>query len=139
MDDLEGWQQTRWGMTAEEIIQAVGADNLRRFEETKQYQDSYADLTFSGVYIGAYAFDIIFQIDKKTNGLRQVLISYEEDPDRSPKAALNAAIKMLTEKFGNPKRIGASDDLQWKFSTTTIEIGETFAVITQALARCGFG
>jgi hypothetical protein len=126
MDDLEGWQQTRWGMTTGEIIEAVGKENLRRVEETRSFNEFYADLTIPNVAIGQYEFDVVFQMGNETDRLEQVLISYEEDPDRSPTSAFKAALKLLTEKFGSPERIGTSDEFQWRFPTTTIEASTMF-------------
>ena len=117
--DLEGWQQTRWGMTDAEIVQAVGTEHLKRTAR-EDYRDWYAELQIQDVEVGHYRFDVIFQMEKASNRLAQVLIAYDADGTENLSGAFKAARKMLQEKFGEPVRLGTSDNWAWIFPTTTI-------------------
>jgi hypothetical protein len=56
-----------------------------------------------------------------------VLISYEHsEPSKEPTAAVNAARRILTERFGAPSRDGTSNDWLWLFPTTTIRLSVLF-------------
>src|SRR5947209_7188490 len=121
MDDLLGWQQTRWGMSEAEIIVSVGKEQLKKTPRQK-YQGMYSDLMIPSVDVGKIPFDIIFQMEEASNQLSQVLVSNIGDPQLGCAGAVAAARKLLTERFGTPERIGSSDGWQWVFPTTTIEI-----------------
>ena len=65
MDDLLGWQQTRWGMTNEEIVAVVGSQHLRKQEREGGPKDFwYCDLVIQNVDIGGFFFNIQFRWDE---------------------------------------------------------------------------
>src|SRR4051794_20679551 len=119
--DLEGWQQTRWGMIADDIIRTVGAENLRRTERA-QYAGCYAEMIIPSVPVGSYSFKVVFQMDQETHRLSNVLLQYEDLTHSDPSATFRVALKLLTERFGTPDRIGTTNDLSWRFPTTTIDL-----------------
>jgi hypothetical protein len=120
--DVLGWQQTRWGMTADEIIAAVGS-HIRKVPREGGDGDSwYSELCIPDVEIGDYPFFVQFQMDKVTGTLRRVVIKHEGELDKEPTGALNTARRVLSERFGKPKREGTSDTLVWAFPTTTIDL-----------------
>ena len=60
--------------------------------------------------------------------LSQALIRHQaDDVDRAPLGAFRAAQSILSERFGNPRRLGTSNAFVWEFPTTTIEL-ETFFI-----------
>ena len=131
--DVLGWQQTRWGMTADEIIAAVGS-HIRK--GPREDGDSwYSELCIPDVEIGDYPFFVQFQMDKVTGTLRRVMIKHEEELDKEPTGALNTARRVLSERFGQPKREGTSDTLVWAFPTTTIRL--TMHYIEDIMAAVG--
>lgn len=117
--DLEGWQQTRWGMSDAEIVNAVGGEHIKR-NSRANYQNLYSDLHIPNVEVGPYYFDVIFQMEDASERLGQVLIAYDADDATDLAGALKATRKVLQEKFGEPTRVGTSDDWAWTFPTTTI-------------------
>ena len=121
MNDLLGWQQTRWGMTEAEIVLAVGANRLERIERAK-YQNMYADLVVPLVEVGKYRFDVIFQMDNQSDKLAQVIVTHDADPSFESTGPRDQAIEILSEKFGRPSRVGTSDTWRWHFPTTTIDV-----------------
>jgi hypothetical protein len=126
MDDLLGWQQTRWGMTETEIIAAIGAERLRRMPK-EVGNNWYAELTIQNVEIGPFPFDITFQMANDSHRLQQVMIRHEASPDKEPAAEFRSTIQILSGKFGQPKRVGTSESWLWTFPTTTIYL-DTFCI-----------
>jgi hypothetical protein len=135
MDDVSGWQQTRWGMTADEIIAAVGS-HIRKVPR-EEYPNAWSELCIPDVEIGDYPFLVQFQMEKVTGTLTQVLIKHEEELDKEPTGAFNTARRVLSERFGQPKREGTSDTLVWAFPTTTITLSMFY--IENILATVGIG
>jgi hypothetical protein len=126
MDDLPGWQQTRWGMTESEIIEAVGSERLRRIPR-EVGNNWYADLTIQNVEIGRFQFDITFQMANDTHRLQQVMIRHEAPADKEPTTEFRSTMQILSERFGSPTRLGTSDTWAWSFPTTTIYL-DTFCL-----------
>jgi hypothetical protein len=126
MTDLLGWQQTRWGMSANDIVAAVGVEHLRQAER-QTFQESYVDLVIPNVKIGKHDFTVYFQMANDTNKLIQVLIRHEGELHQEPRDAYDVARKMLTERFEQPNRSGTSEVLIWTFLTTVIELTITFS------------
>jgi hypothetical protein len=126
MDDLPGWQQTRWGMTESEIIEAVGSARLRRIPR-EIGNNWYAELTIQNVEIGRFPFDITFQMANDTDRLQQVIIRHEASPNKEPTSEFRSTMQILSERFGQPQRVGTSDSWSWTFPTTTIYL-DTFCI-----------
>ncbi len=74
--DVEGWQNTRWGMNEDQIIEVVGHEHLRRVDR-EDFQRFYADLAIPFVNIGEYEFTVRFQMSKDKCLLEQVLVRRE--------------------------------------------------------------
>lgn len=125
-DDVQGWQSTRWGMTADEIVNSVGHEHLRR-RPRADYTRMYANLVIEAVTIGREHYDVIFQMSKETDRLSQVLLQHQcHDNRRFPSDVMNRAKQMLTERFGEAERIGAEEAFIWRFPTTEIELDALF-------------
>ncbi len=126
LDDLPGWQETRWGMTAGEIEAALGARVLR-LPGRWTYGGAYADLAVQEVDLGGLAFAAYLQMNDQSDRLQQVLL------ERRRVGALPSAFERLLDTleltYGPPTREcaqaksgGVPLDYQmiWRFPTTTI-------------------
>jgi len=126
LDDLAGWRETRWGMTAEEIEIALGAKVLR-LPGRWLYGGAYADLAVQQVDLGGLAFTAYLQMNDRSDRLQQVLL--ERRRVGAVPSAFEKVIEALEETYGPPtrecaqaKRGGVPLDYQlvWRFATTTI-------------------
>jgi hypothetical protein len=138
MNDVLGWQNTRWGMTEKEIIEAVSMENLQ-ISQPQNFEGSYSTLSITNTKIGDFYFDVLFQMSKEDDCLIRVLIRCEElKPDGYPARQFTAAKKILSERFGQPTRVGTTDDFQWKFPTTTITLSVIFIADLYSLVAISF-
>jgi hypothetical protein len=119
--DLPGWQNTRWGMLADEVAMAAGAERVQRTVR-QSFQRFYSDMKIPNVPIGQLAFDVIFQMDDQSHRLRQVLVLHQCDPSREPTEEASTTRAVLEERFGEPKKAETRDTLLWVFPTTTIAL-----------------
>jgi len=124
--DLEGWQDTRWGMTERELVAAINSAELLHIHR-EDYLSHYADYSLPNLDVAGFYFDVTFQMDKNSNRLSQVLIKHDADPHTKPTKAFSSALKLLTEKLGKPERAGTSDEFVWKFPTTTVCLSVYFS------------
>jgi hypothetical protein len=124
--DLAGWQSTRWGMLADEVIQVAGADRVQRTER-QRYLRFYSDLKIPNLQLGQLSFDAIFQMDEQSDRLRQVLVLHQCDPSRQPTEEASTTRTVLEERFGEPQQAGPRETLVWVFPTTTIAL-ESFYI-----------
>ena len=126
LDDLPGWEATRWGMTAAEIEAALG-DRVARLPGRWIYGGAYAELSVPDVEIGGLAFTAYLQMNEATHRLQQVLL------ERRRRGALPAAfeqvIDALRARYGPPvadcalaKQGGQPLDYEvtWRFASTTL-------------------
>ena len=125
-DDLPGWQETRWGMTAGEIETALG-DKVFRLSGRWLYGGAYAELAVREVEIDGLAFTAYLQMNDKTDRLQQVLL--ERRRVGALPSAFEHLIAALEQAFGPPtadcaqaKSGGQPLDYQmtWRFATTTV-------------------
>jgi hypothetical protein len=127
MDDLAGWQNTRWGMTRDEVLATVGPQNLARQHVGVPDDAWYCDYIIPAVSVGPYTFTIYFQMDSRSQKLFQVRLTHvRENPDCEPVRAFDTALHMLTERFGTPQRVGTEEEWEWAFATTTIRLSTLF-------------
>ena len=122
--DVEGWNKARWRMTEEQILSAFEGQ-VERLPETTKYTRVYANLWIKNLDIGGEQYEVLFQMDNKTNQLVQVLIKPKEIKALS--VQFNPLEQMLVEKYGPPSYKEDSYKLDnftraWNFPTTTIEL-----------------
>lgn len=126
LDDLAGWQDLRWGMTAVEIQRVLG-DRVTALPGRWLYGGAYADLAVEDTDIGGLAFTAYLQMNTETDRLQQVLL--ERRRTGAVPAAFEAALAELTQRLGPPagdcvqaKQGGQPLDYQvtWRFPTTTV-------------------
>lgn len=121
-DDLLGWQNTRWGMTEEEIIEHMPDAPFQPVPH-QDFGTAYCKLILSRVKIGDSAFEVLMQMNKDTDRLSHVLIKNDGDPSyAADKTVFNDTLRILTERFGKPARTATSNAYNWTHPTTTVEL-----------------
>src|SRR3954451_5845575 len=112
--DLMGWQNTRWGMTAAEIQDALAGKALDL--TPKKYRHPEGEWKGHGPYyqlmryieLGNTEFEVRFMIDPLTNVLASVILRNSIREDRVTAKEANTIKKIITEKYGKPARNGSS-------------------------------
>lgn len=126
LDDLPGWESTRWGMTADELRGALGT-RVTELPGRWLYGGAYAELAVEGVEIGGLAFTAYLQMSAETDRLQQVLL--ERRRTGAVPSAFEKVIDALTQRFGPPsgdcaqaKAGGRPLDYEvaWRFPSTTL-------------------
>lgn len=130
--DILGWQQSWWGMTANELVQTFG-DSLEKLPKPYIYSKLYAEYIIPNYNVGKDPYTVIFQMDNRTHRLAQVLILSEEFPKDSPYLSQFDRLEaLLSQKYGTVRYKRDKDESlinherQWVFPTTTIELSYTF-------------
>jgi hypothetical protein len=127
LDDLQGWQGTRWGMTEEETRASLGEDAVA-ISPPEQSALTYAPVKVP-MRIDRFQMDAILQFSTETRRLKQVVIRY-------PGAELEAwstLAGLLVEKYGPPKKTKAGTRVEWVFPTTTVELARVYLPGTMSL------
>lgn len=126
LDDLPGWRDTRWGMTAEEVERALG-DDVTSLPGHWLYGGAYADLAVRDIEIAGLKFTAYLQMNAETDRLQQVLL--ERRRVGAVPAAFEQLVDSLIEFLGAPtadcaqaKTGGQPLDYQltWRFPSTTV-------------------
>lgn len=126
LDDLAGWDQLRWGMTAAEVRDAL-ADHVTTLSGRWLYGGAYAELAVEGVRIGGLDFTAYLQMNAHSHRLQQVLL--ERRRSGALPAAFETALDALTRSLGSPAADCAQAksggqpldyEITWRFSTTTV-------------------
>jgi hypothetical protein len=126
LENLPGWRDTRWGMTAEELESALG-DGATRLPGRWLYSGAYADLAVRDVELAGLIFTAYLQMNAETDRLQQVLL--ERRRIGAVPAAFEQLVDSLMETLGPPatdcaqaKTGGQPLDYQltWRFPSTTV-------------------
>jgi hypothetical protein len=118
LDDVAGWQMTKWGMSETEVKAAM-PDGLRDIRPPTKYVGAYAPLA-SEFRVDRFQFAVVLQFSDDTRRLRQVLITADD-------ASLDrwAVVRdLLIEKYGLPRQ-QRGDTLVWFFPSTAIELARS--------------
>jgi hypothetical protein len=113
-EDVLGWQNTRWGMTEEQAVAALGTQGLRVNPPLK-YAGLYVPLR-STIQISGYKMNALLQFSDETKTLRQVLLTWRTDSI----VLWEKLGDLLTEKYGPPAQVGKL--IEWRFKTTIIDL-----------------
>lgn len=150
--DLQGWQNTRWGMTAAEVQSTLG-DSASRVPEGDYWTKDKVRFAYTGfvirdVDIADGKFNVKLLLDAKTNLLSHVFISLaDQSADRRTREMyFNKLEAALTQKYGKPKYTngdtGDSRERRWMFPTTTIQlrlvyfsVGDVFDLSYRAVVK----
>jgi len=118
LDDVAGWQMTKWGMTEIEVKAAM-PEGLRDVSPPTKYVGAYAPLG-SEFRVDRFQFAVILQFSDDSRRLRQVLITADD-------ASLDRWVvvrDLLVEKYGPPRQ-QRGDTLVWIFPSTAIELARS--------------
>jgi hypothetical protein len=123
VDDLPGWQNTRWGMTETEVTRTLGAPLTTLPASLARSLDAVAALTTSVEMAGSH-YDAILLFPDDTRRLGRVLIR-TLDYSREHALMLHATLqRALTRQYGPPGETesgGSTASLErWTFKTTTV-------------------
>ena len=122
--DVPGWDKTRWGMSADELGDALGPA-LTPLAGRLDYASGYAEAAIRGTDLDGIAFDAFMQMNRDTDALEQVLLE-RRNAAVTPKtfadavAALERRYGAPTFLCGAPKPDPLLAEWVWRFPTTTI-------------------
>lgn len=123
--DLTGWEKVRWGMTTEEIISLYG-DKIKKLPRRDIFFGCYVDYILPKYEILGTNFKVYFQMDKRENKLKAVLIRLIEKNAKEPRTKLYEAIEsLLASQYGTPQELKKRDTYSqkvWSFPTTSINL-----------------
>ncbi len=132
--DVLGWQDTRWGMSNEDIERVFGS-KLKKLPKPEKFLAWHADCVIPEFELEGEKFTVFFQIDNATNKLSQILIRLDEQKSRIPREVIfNRLESMLVREYGplmdrgEDRRSSVIDfscvelSRKWRFPTTTIEL-----------------
>jgi hypothetical protein len=126
VDDVPGWQNTRWGMTMSEVRKSVESLGLPLAPLPAPYARALgADAPFkTSVEIAGGHYDAIFLFAEETQRLGRVLIRTVDFSRQHALALHDALLRALTERYGEPgetdSRGSVASLTRWTFKTTTV-------------------
>lgn len=97
--DVPGWQGIRWGMSTAELDSALGR-GVQKLKYRLDYGLYYSDRMVPEVRMGDARFAAMFQMDKGSGRLRQILLEMRK-PAVSPKS-YGELLKALRARYGVP-------------------------------------
>ena len=126
--DLLGWGATRWGMSSEELAPILGPGHVR-LATPLEYGALIVRDTLPGQRLAGRPFVFLFQLDRATERLAQVLLRYRGD---FPMLSDFVAVRdLLAKELGAPQeRRGETEyrgtipwfwiEALWRFPTTEV-------------------
>ncbi len=129
--DLAGWDETRWGMSGEELARVLGARRVR-LATPLRYGAYVVRDTVPGLRLAGRPFVALLQLDERSQRLAQVLLRYRGD---FPMLSDFAAVRdLLAAELGPPQERRAETDYRGTFPSFWIEAGWTFPTTVVALS-----
>jgi len=127
--DVYGWDNLRWGMTAEEVQTILGKDVKKRNIRHDEKDNMYSSLQLRGIKIADNDFRASLWMDEDTNKLKRIVFVPEGQPVQYELAETFISLEnYLVGKYGAPdidktsNDLGTSADREWQFPTTEIEL-----------------
>jgi hypothetical protein len=128
--DLAGWGPVRWGMAGDQLAAALGPQ-VRRLDGRLDFGESYVEQTLPAVSVSGHTFTALFQMNRGTDRLQQVLL--ERRRGRAREVVFEGLARALENRFGPPTRAcdSATDgeraspvmrQRSWVFPTTTVHL-----------------
>ena len=120
-DDPGGWTAAKWGMTDEQILQAVPA--ATRLDPPEKF--NHARVHIPSFDLAGSRFHVYF-IPGPAGQLDQVLLS-AEPCDAGYDVLFQQLQELLVQKYGRPwsSAEGNTTEFQWSLKTTTITLSRT--------------
>lgn len=121
----QGFQGVRWGAGEAEIKSKLGSQIEKLPNREAFGNDTYAELSIPNYSVGGSTFTVFFQMNRNTDGLKQVLIQkYSSNSvSRSFAAEFEILSKLLTEKYGVATKTGEFVK-RWTAGDTVIELDD---------------
>lgn len=116
-DDPGGWTSAKWGMSDDQILQAI--PQAARLDPPEKV--NHARVHIPAFDLAGAQFHVYFIPDQV--GLAGVILSAKE-PDEGLDALFRHLQELLVQKYGRPWTAGVDQttDLQWSLPTTTITL-----------------
>jgi hypothetical protein len=126
IQDVDGWDRARWGMSEDELIKAFEGQ-IVKLPETSRNNRMYSDLGIDDLEIRGSRYQIRFYMDNRTNVLIQVSIAPKQGT--ASVALFKSLEHMLVEEYGNPSykdnekgKKMERHRREWSFRRTVIEL-----------------
>ena len=127
--DVYGWDNVKWGMTAEEVETVLGKKVKRRNAKHDERDNMYSGLQLRGVKMGQSEVRASFWMDEESKKLKRIVFVPEGQPAQYELAETFINLEnYLVGKYGDPdvektsNDPGTSADRKWKFPSTEIEL-----------------
>lgn len=113
-NDLNGWDEVKWGMSEEEIVKVYG-NKLVKFNKREHYgkvkpNKDYATMGLEPVEIGGRQFKVTFIMDGTSNKLKAVNVKPLEKLGGGSVVLFRSLEEMLVEKYGKPSYQNKEDE-----------------------------
>lgn len=94
------WDGVHWGESSSELVRHLGPQ-AKSLSQPIEFGDSYVDAVARNQMLGGFAFSIIFQMDKRTRGLKRVMLECQRH-GANPKV-YGAVVKAVEAIYGPRK------------------------------------
>jgi hypothetical protein len=127
--DVLGWEETRWGMTSDEIGKALGS-RAQKLTDSELYGDGYYDYLVPDITLQSSTFTALLIMDRETRKLSRVDVRLNQyESQKPPRDIFDALDAMLIAQYGAPdakKDEPSSDQVHlshiWRLQTSTVEL-----------------
>ena len=120
--DIEGYGQTKWGMTLDQAIDAEEG-RVERLDKPEKYKNGIGLASIKNIEINNSKFKVSYIFDEVKSELQQVsVVSLERKNHLINASTFSSLNKLLTEKYGEPSFKEELKVSSWKLSKTTIEL-----------------
>ena len=96
--DIDGWNKTRWGMTENEVLEALEG-KATTIGEPKKYKNGYSPIVLKEIQINDHKYTANFVFDNNNKKLVMVIIEFDNTPFEVNFTTLE---QMLVGKYGAP-------------------------------------
>lgn len=117
---LEGYGNTKWGMSPEQVVRAEGG-KARALDKPIKYSGSEGLVKIDNTKIANRDFDITYlfvndhlvQVNVSAKGKSNILINRD---------VFNNLESLLTQKYGSPTYSDAGKSIAWRLGETTVNL-----------------
>jgi len=124
--DVNGWQEAKWGMTEDEVLEAFKGEAIR-LDKIVAYQASYASIGIINYDISGDKYLVHFIFDENKKNLQRIAITPEATTILD--FHFRRLEQLLTEKYGIPyfkntvtAMGGDKSVVAWNLESTIIEL-----------------